>query len=96
MRASLAYDYGLYHIQEFLDEYGRSLVEFGLPQQVLDWRQNVNQAGGNMGIEEELEYDRIQEQVLFDSMRAKLNEEQVVCFNAIVAAVERYEQNPQQ
>ena len=94
--ASLAYNYGLYHIQEFLNEYGKSLAEFGLPQPVLDWRQNVNQAGGNVGIGEKLEYYRVQEQMLFDSMREKLNEEQVVCFNAIVAAVEHYEQEPEQ
>jgi len=45
---------------------------------------------------EELDYDMVQEQVLSDTMRQKLNEEQVACFNAIVAAVESYEQDPQQ
>jgi len=34
--------------------------------------------------------------VLFDTMRERLNEEQVACFNAIVAAVEIHEQDPQQ
>jgi len=47
MGAGLAHDYGLYHIQDFLQEYGRSLVEFGLPQQVLDWRQRENGVVGN-------------------------------------------------
>ena len=37
-----------------------------------------------------------QEQILFNSMREKLNEEQVTCFNAIVAAVERHEQDSHQ
>ena len=96
MGASLAHDYGLYDIQQFLNKYGRTLVEFSLPQQALDWRQNVNQAGGNVEIGEKLEYDREQELVMFDSRREKLNEEQVACFDAIVAAVERDEQDPQQ
>jgi len=41
-------------------------------------------------------YDMGQEQMMFDSMWEKLNEEQVACFNAIVAAVESNEQNTQQ
>ena len=45
---------------------------------------------------EDRDYDQEQEQILFDSMREKLNEEQVTCFNAIVAAVERHEQDPNQ
>ena len=95
MGAGLAHDYGLYHIQDFLKEYGRSMVEFGLPQQVLDWRQRENGEVGNARMGEELEYDMVQEQVLSDSMQQKLNEEQVACFNAIVAAVESHEQDPQ-
>jgi len=39
--AGLAEDYGLYHIQEFLNEFGKSVAEFGLPQPALDWRQSV-------------------------------------------------------
>ena len=84
MGAGLAHDYGVYHIQDFLKEYGRSLVEFGLPQQGLDWRQRENGVGDNARMGEELEYDIVQEQVLSDSMRQKLNEEQVTCFKAIV------------
>jgi len=41
-------------------------------------------------------YDMVQEEELFDSMWEKLNQEQVACFNAIVAAVESHEQCPQQ
>jgi len=96
MGAGLAHDYGLYHIQDFLKEYGRSLVEFGLPQQVQDWRQRENGEVGNARMGEEVEYDMVQEQVLSDSMQQKVNEEQVACFNAIVAAVESHEQDPQQ
>ena len=96
MGAALAHDYGLYHIQEFLNEYARSLSEFGLPQLALDRRQNGNQMGGIVGIGEEMEYNRVQEQVLFDTMRERLNEKQVASFNAIVAAVAPHEQDPQQ
>ena len=94
--AGLAEDYGLYHIQEFLNEFGKSVAEFGLPQPALDWRQREERVGGNVMIGEEMRYDMGQEQVLFDSMWEKLNEEQVACFNAIVAAVESHEQNTQQ
>jgi len=31
MEAGLAQDYGLYHIQELLNEFGKSVAEFGLP-----------------------------------------------------------------
>jgi len=47
-------------------------------------------------IGEELGYDMGHEQVLFDSMWEKLNEEQVACFNSIVATVESHERNTQQ
>ena len=71
MGEGLTYDYGLYHIQEFLNEYGRSLTKFGLPQAVLDWRQNGHQIAGSGGMGEERDYNREQEQTLFDSMREK-------------------------
>jgi hypothetical protein len=96
MGVGLAHDYGLYHIQEFLNEYGKSLHEFGLPTPALDWRQGENGVEGDVRMGEEMGYDMEQERVLFDSMREKLNEEQVACFNAIVAAVESHEQDPQQ
>ena len=96
MGAGLAHDYGLYHLQDFLKEYGRSLAEFGLRQHVLDWRQRENGVVENTRMGEELEYDLVQEQGLSDTMRQMLNEEQVACFNAIVAAVESYAQDPQQ
>jgi len=96
MGAGLAHDYGLYHIQEFLNEYGKSLLEFGLPTPALDWRQGENRVEGDVRMGEEMGYDMEQERVLFDSMRERLNEEQVACFNAIVAAVESHEQDLQQ
>ena len=38
LEGELSLDYGLYHIQQLLNEYGKSMVEFGLPEIVLDWR----------------------------------------------------------
>jgi len=96
MGAGQGHDYGLYHIQQFLNEYSKSLEEFGLPQPVLDWRQRENRVEGNVRMWEEMGYNMVQAQELFDSMREKLNEEQVACFNAIVAAVESHEQDLQQ
>ena len=79
-----------------MNEYGRSLSDFGLPPSILYWRANANQVPGQGGMGEERDYDQEQEQILFNAMREKLNEEQVTCFNAIVAAVERHEQDPHQ
>jgi len=94
--AGLDEDYGLYHIQVFLNEFGKSMAECGLPQPAPDWRQREERVEENVMIGEEMGYDMGQEQVLFGSMWEKLNEEQVACFNAIVAAVESHEQNTQQ
>jgi len=89
-------DYGLYHIQQLLNEYGRSVEEFGLPQPVLDWLDDRVRARGNGVIGEELGYDVERERALAERMREQLNEEQMTCFNDIVAAVEHYhEQVPQ-
>jgi len=63
---------------------------------VLDWRQRENRIEGNVRMGDQIGYDMVQEQELFDSMREKLNEEQVACFNAIVAAVASHEQDLQQ
>ena len=95
MGAGLAHDYGLYHIQECLNEYGRSLVEFGLPYLELNWRQRENRVEENGRMGEEMGYNMGEEQVLFDSMHKKLNEEQLASFNAIVAAVESHKQDQQ-
>jgi hypothetical protein len=89
-------DYGLYHIQRLLNEYGRSVEEFGLPRPVLDWQEEGVRARGNGIMGEELGYNVEMERGLADRMQGQLNEEQVACFNDIVAAVELYEQDPQQ
>jgi len=52
MAAGLGHDYGLYHIQESLNEYNTSFVELGLLQPVLDSRQGGNQGGGIVGVGE--------------------------------------------
>jgi len=54
MGAGLAHDYGLYHIQEFLNAYGKSLLEFGLPQPALVWRQKDERVVGNVMMGEEM------------------------------------------
>jgi len=38
MDAELELDSGLYHIQQLRNEYGKSLVEFGGPESLFDWR----------------------------------------------------------
>ena len=86
-------DYGLYLIQEYLKEFGKSLSEYGLPEPVLSWVL-VQARHSNLAIEEELAYDPEQEEEAYNAMRAQLNPEQDHCFREIVNAVEQYEHNP--
>ena len=88
-------DYGLYLIQEYLDEFGKTLLEYGLPQPVLNWTIQHQIIHGTIP-EEELNYDIEKEQETNESMRAQLNQEQSNCFQVIVAAVHQHEQNPQE
>src|SRR5437588_904756 len=85
-------DYGLYLLQQNLQEFGKTLVEFGLPVPVLNWASGVPLLA-NQVLEEENNYDVVQEEEAFAVMRAKLNPEQVTCFEEIVNAVEQQEQN---
>ena len=94
MDAELALDYGLYHIQQYLNEYGKFLAEFGLPHPVLDWANMQGPVVGNLLVTEEMGYEVEQQRELASIMRHQLNEEQVASFDKIVAAVESYEQDP--
>ena len=94
--AELALDYGLYHIQQHLNEYGKSLAEFGLPHPALNWGNMQGPAVVNILVREEMGYEMEQERELAGIMTEQLNEEQVASFDEIVAAVESYEQDPHQ
>ena len=94
MEGGLTLDYCLYHIQQFLNEYGKSLAEFGLPGPVLDWRNREGRVGGNALIQEEQAYDVEQEGETSVTLRQQLNEEQGACLRQIVAAVESYDSDP--
>jgi len=96
MDAELALDYGLYHIQQHLNEYGKSLAEFGLPHPALNWGNMQGPAVGNILVREEMGYEMEQQRELAGIMREQLNEEQIASFDEIVAAVESYEQDPHQ
>jgi len=92
MEGELSYNYGLYHIQQLLNEYGKSLAEFGLPEPVLDWR-NIDGPGvRNTLVGGELGYEVDQQRELADRIMRQLNHEQVASFQAIVNAVESHEQ----
>jgi len=86
-------DYGLFLIQEYLREFGKSLSDYGLPEPLLSWvAQHSNQ---NIAIiEEELAYEPHQEEEAYNAMKAQLNPEQKNCFKDIVNIVEQYESNP--
>jgi len=84
-------DYGLYHIQQLLNQYGQSLAEFGLPGAVLDWRYREERVGGNALIQEEQAYDVEQEREPSVTLRERLNEEHGTCLRQILAAVQSYD-----
>jgi len=86
-------DYGLYILQEYLHEFGKSPSEYGLREPLLSWM-GQQPASNNPMIEEELEYDPQQEEEASNIMRAQLNPEQKNCFTEILNIVEKYEQNP--
>ena len=86
-------DYGLYLIQEYLNEFGKTLLEYGLPEPVLNWTIQHEIIHGTVS-EEELNYDIHKEQEIYQRMRAQLNQEQSDCFQVIIAAVHQREQNP--
>jgi len=76
MDNELSLDYRLYHIQQLLNEYGKTLAEFGLPQPVLEWRNMAGQRVENILVREEIGYEVEQQRELADVMRRQLNEEQ--------------------
>jgi len=92
MKAKLSLDYRLYHIQQLLNEYVKSLAEFGLPEPRLDWRNMDRPTVRNTLVGEEMGYDVGQQRELADRMMEQLNEEQVACFHKIMTAVESHEQ----
>jgi len=95
MEAELSLHYGLYNIQQLLNEYGKSLDEFGLPRPVLDWQDTEGYRVGNTLVSEEIGYEIEQQKELADLMRGQLNEQQLASFDAIVATVNSHDQDPQ-
>jgi len=69
MDDELSLDYGLYHIQQLLNEYGKTLAEFGLPQPVLEGRNMAGQIVENALVREEMGYEVEQRRELADVMR---------------------------
>jgi len=86
-------DYGLYLLQQYLQEFGKSLSEYGLPEPLPSWM-GQQPTSNNPMIEEELAYDPHQEEEACNIMKAQLNPEQKNCFIQILNIVEKYEQNP--
>ena len=86
-------DYGLYLLQEYLQEFGKTLEEYGLPKPLLLWMVQQPNSNNPM-IEEESAYDPQQEEEVCNTMRIQLNPEQENCFKEIIHIVEKYEQNP--
>ena len=57
IEGELSYDYGLYHVQQLLNQYGKSLAKFRLPEPVLDWRNMDGPGVRNTLVGEELGYE---------------------------------------
>jgi len=79
------YDYGLYILEQALQDFGKTLADFALPSPDLFW----TNAGANGLLDTELEYDTVRESLLRDQTVAQLNADQRFCFDTIVAAVEQ-------
>jgi len=76
-------DNGLFLIQEYSREFGKSLSDCGLPEPVLSWV--AQQSNQNIAlIEKELAYEPHQEEEAYHGMKAQLNPEQKNCFKEIV------------
>jgi hypothetical protein len=86
-------DYGLYLLQEYLKEFGKSLLEYGLPEPVLNWVVEPPSLINSI-IAEELAYNPRQEEENYNRLREQLNPEQENCFAEIMNAVEQYECDP--
>jgi len=75
-------DDGLSLLQDILNEFGKSLLDYGLPEPLLSWvAQHPN--SNNPMIEEELAYDPHQEEESCNIMKEQLNPEQKNCFTEI-------------
>ena len=68
-------DYGLYLVQQDLNEYGKALSNFGLCDPILNWQYTVG-ATDNVVIQEEIGYNQEQEQERYAEMSGQLNLEQ--------------------
>ena len=64
-------DYGLYLVQQDLNEYGKALSDFGLSDHILNWQHRVG-ATDNVDIQEEIGYNQKQEQERYTETSAKI------------------------
>jgi len=86
------FDYGLYLIQQMLQEFNKTLNDYSLPLPVLNW--STSQAvGQNSLIQEEQLYDLEKQALNHQDMFDVLNTEQLECYHKILQAVvdRRYE-----
>jgi hypothetical protein len=79
------HDYGLYLIDQLLDQSGRSLRDFPpMPLPQMNWGQIV----GNRLLAEQKDYDPEEQQRLADEYIAKLNADQQKAFDTIMEAIQ--------
>ena len=77
------YDYGLFLLQQNLEEFEKTLTDFQLPVPICNW----NRTGGNSLIDQELNYNLLSEQTIADDHKHKLNNIQRQCFDRITTAI---------
>jgi hypothetical protein len=79
------YDYGLYLIEQTLERQNKSLAEFPpMPLPQGNWAQQF----GNHLIQEQLNYDPVQQLLESEERQAQFNADQQAAFDEIMAAVE--------
>ncbi|KAH0603160.1 uncharacterized protein H6S33_008164 [Morchella sextelata] len=77
-------DYGLYLISQILADSNKTLADFDLPPYIHNWHRTA----GNEMIAAELRYNQQTELELRNERIAKLNDEQLQCYNTIVRSVD--------
>ena len=80
-------DYGLFLLESLLQEYGKSLAQYGLPLPQLEWetRSTIN---SNILIAQELDYSCQAQQELHHSLIDNLNDGQRRCYTTIIDAIQ--------
>jgi len=89
---NVQFDYGLFLLNKLLQEHGKSLVDFELPLPQLLWEHQNEQIPTI--VQEELAYNRRDQQETFERLISQLSHEQQASFRTIMDAITLHDQDP--